>query len=111
MEKKKEGIWRLKLDDMASYDHEDKGYVGANYAAKPRSKADRYIDLHERLGHQSWKVIAEMLDKDNPLCIRAGITAREVKEFRREVHLYRVYVVKAQISVRSFRWFSRRIKL
>ena len=36
--------------------------------------------IHERLGHLSWKVIAEMLDENNPLCIRAGITAREVKE-------------------------------
>ena len=78
--KKMDGIWRLKLDDVATYDHKSKGYVGANYAAKPRSKADRYIDLHERLGHLSWKVIAEMLDENNPLCIRAGITAREVKE-------------------------------
>ena len=68
--KKMEGIWRLKLDDVATYDHESKGYVGANYAAKTRSKADRYIDLHERLGHLSWKVIAEMLDENNPLCIR-----------------------------------------
>ena len=78
--KKKDGIWRVKLDDVATYDHEDKGYVEAFYSAKPRSKADRYIVLHERLGHLSWKVIAEMLDENNPLCIRAGITAREVKE-------------------------------
>ena len=58
--KKMEGIWRLKLDDVATYDHGNEGYVGAYYTAKPRSKADRYIDLHERLGHQSWKVIAEI---------------------------------------------------
>ena len=25
--KKKEGIWRLKLDDVSTYDHGDKGYV------------------------------------------------------------------------------------
>ena len=70
----------MKLDDVATYDHGDKGYVGAFYSAKPRSKADRYIVLHERLGHLSWKVIAEMLDENTPLCIRAGNTAREVKE-------------------------------
>ena len=51
--KKKEGIWRVKLDDVATYDHGEKGYVGAFYSAKPRSKADRYIILHERLGHLS----------------------------------------------------------
>ena len=51
--KKKDGIWRVKLDDVATYDHGDKGYVGAFYSAKPRSKADRYIILHERLGHLS----------------------------------------------------------
>ena len=65
---------------MATYDHGDKGYEGAFYSAKPRSKADRYIDLHERQGRQSWKVVAEMLDENNPLSICAGITAREVKE-------------------------------
>ena len=57
--KKKNGIWRWKLDDVATYDHGDKGYVGAFYSAKPSS--NRYIDLHERLGHQ---VIAERLNEN-----------------------------------------------
>ena len=78
--KKDKGTWRLQLDDLATYDHENGGQIGAFYTAMPKSKADRYINLHERLGHQSWRVIASMLDEDHPVCIRAGITSKEVKE-------------------------------
>ena len=74
------GTWRLKLDDLATYDHEQGDQVNAFYSVLPKTKAERFISLHERLGHQPAKVLAEMLNEDNPLCIRAGITAREVKE-------------------------------
>ena len=56
-----------------------------------------YIVIHERLGHLSWNVNAEMLDEDNPLCIRAGITAREVKEIGEKYTCIRVY---AQMHLR-----------
>ena len=65
---------------MAKYDHEKKDQVKAYHSVLPKTKAERYIALHERLGHQPAKVLAEMLDEDNSLCIRAGITAREVRE-------------------------------
>ena len=78
--KKEQGTWRLLLDDLADYDHKDGEYSEAFYSAISKSKAKRYMDLHERLGHLSWRVIAEMLDEENPVCIRAGITAREVRE-------------------------------
>ena len=78
--KKDKGTWRLQLDNLVTYDHEDEGHIGAYYTAMPKSKADRYINLHERLGHQSWRVIASMLYEDHPVCIRAVITAKEVKE-------------------------------
>ena len=81
--KKMEGMWRLKLDDVAIYDHGNKDYFGANYAAKPRSKADRYIDLHERLSHQSWKVIAEY---------KCGYYCTGGERYRREVYMYCMYV-------------------
>ena len=97
---KKEGTWKLNLDDVATYDHE--GYVGAYLAAMPRSKAERYIDLHERLGHQSWKVIAEVLD---------DCTGGE--RYWRKVYMCCMHVVETKISVCIFqfgesRWFSRR---
>ena len=74
------GTWKLYLEDLADYDHEKNGYSNAFYVSMPKSKADRYINLHERLGHQNWRVIAEMLNEKNPVCIRAGITAREVHD-------------------------------
>ena len=75
------GIWRLQLSDLATYDHEKEDqFYDTFYTMLPKTKADRYIALHERLGHQSWRMIAEMLDEKDPICIRAGITAREVQE-------------------------------
>ena len=74
------GTWRLKLDDLAAYGHEQEDQVNAFYSVLPKTKAERFISLHERLGHQPAKVLAEMLDEDNPVCIRAGMTAREVKD-------------------------------
>ena len=72
------GTWRLKPSDLATYDHEKGDQVNAFYSVLPKTKAKRFISLHERLGHQPAKVLAEMLDEDNHVCIRAGLTAREV---------------------------------
>ena len=74
------GTWRLYLQDLADYNHKEKSYVKAFYVAASKSKAERYVELHERLGHLNWRIIAEMLDERSQVCIRAGITAQEVRE-------------------------------
>ena len=79
--KKDFGTWRLQLSDIASYDHNDVQHKPtAFYSSTPKSKAERYITLHERLCHQSPRIMAKMLNEENPMCIRAGINAEEVLE-------------------------------
>lgn len=77
--KKDFGTWRLRLSDIANYDHKDvRQSTTAFRTSTPKSKAERYIALHERLCHQSPKVLARMLDEEDPVCIRGGINSEEI---------------------------------
>ena len=53
------GTWRLRLSDVATYNHLDSNLPPeAFYTTTPKTKADRYISLHERLGHLSPNILA-----------------------------------------------------
>jgi hypothetical protein len=78
---KEEGTWHLPLSAIVSYDHKATKHKDNIFLATTmKTKGERYISLHERLCHQSPEVLYKMLKGDDPLCIRAGITAKEVHE-------------------------------
>jgi hypothetical protein len=73
------GTWRLQLSDVASYDHQGAKLANKAYNSTIlKTKAERYISLHERLCHQSPSVLCKALEEKR--WINAGITPQEVRD-------------------------------